>query len=483
MTSRVTCAKPWIGPRRRRTARTRGATSSRRRFWSGARRRAETRSRRATRRYRPRRAPPWTFRTSPRCCGWPPSCGRRRLARHARATPRTRSRLCSTPSWRTSSGGSRRRGRRGKKTTPKTSPPSHPRLEEERRRTTESRKTRFPARTRRASSAAPNAGRTRSRAALRRRLRGRLRNHGRKTLKTVPRTWRSRVARTDRRTSLRTPSRGARRRRRRRRPRARVRFRRADVGVERARRDRARKAKGPGRLQEAHPPRASAGRRRRRRRRRRRAGRARVARAVRHGRDVRLFVRPRYPRAARERTTVMASDSSRARRSGSAPYLPAPLTPRAESSVSPVSPRGDAERPERRERRSRRESETFSPPEARATSSVGALVRFRVGRSTPPPRDGGRTRRARSRRPRHWRGRPQARRARSYRRGGAARRHRTPVTSTETNAGPFFLVKQNSIIRQSASNTSSFFFVSRNRVRLCLFSHRKKRVRVARPSK
>ena len=85
-----------------------------------------------------------------------------------------------------------------------------------------------------------------------------------------------------------------------------------------------------------------------------------------------------------ERTAVASFDSSRARRSGNAPYLPAPLTPRRRS-VSPVSPRGDAERPERPERRSRRESETFSPPEARATSSVGALTRFRVGRSPSPP--------------------------------------------------------------------------------------------------
>ena len=151
---------------------------------------------------------------------------------------------------------------------------------------------------------------------------------------------------------------------------------------------------------------------------------------------------------------------------------------REPSSVSPVSPR---RRPAANGwRGSRREWET--PRAARRPRWAPSSVSASGGRPRRP-RDGGRTRRARSRRPRHWRGRPQARRARSYRRGGAARRHRTPVTSTETNAGPFFLVKQNSIIRQSASNTSSFFFVSRNRVRLCLFSHRKKRVRVARPSK
>ena len=89
-----------------------------------------------------------------------------------------------------------------------------------------------------------------------------------------------------------------------------------------------------------------------------------------------------------------SAESGRASRdpSPARPNLPAPLTPRRErrrGGGRQDENAGDAASPNaspRAARKRRSEAETFSPPEARATSSVGGLTRFRVGRSPSPRR-------------------------------------------------------------------------------------------------
>jgi hypothetical protein len=99
------------------------------------------------------------------------------------------------------------------------------------------------------------------------------------------------------------------------------------------------------------------------------------------------------PREARDEhygaTGESVSNNAQTGRARS-PYLPAPLTPNRrrdgndENARTTTSPGRRARKEYSSERIS--EADTDSPPEARLTSSVGGLVRFKVGRSPSPSR-------------------------------------------------------------------------------------------------
>ena len=98
------------------------------------------------------------------------------------------------------------------------------------------------------------------------------------------------------------------------------------------------------------------------------------------------------PREARDEPVATGEPVSKNAQTGRArsPYLPAPLTPprrrdgNDENARTTTSPGRRARKEYSSERI--READTDSPPEARATSSVGGLVRFKVGRSPSPSR-------------------------------------------------------------------------------------------------
>ena len=96
-----------------------------------------------------------------------------------------------------------------------------------------------------------------------------------------------------------------------------------------------------------------------------------------------LFDPPREARDAPAATGEFVSQNARA------PYLPAPLAPPQRRDGNDENARTRTNTSPRRARKESariREADTDSPPEARATSSVGGLVRFRVGRSPSPSR-------------------------------------------------------------------------------------------------
>ena len=98
------------------------------------------------------------------------------------------------------------------------------------------------------------------------------------------------------------------------------------------------------------------------------------------------------PREARDEPVATGESVSKSAQTGRArsPYLPAPLTPprrrdgNDENARTTTSPGRRARKEYSSERI--READTDSPPEARLTSSVGGLVRFKVGRSPSPSR-------------------------------------------------------------------------------------------------
>ena len=103
-----------------------------------------------------------------------------------------------------------------------------------------------------------------------------------------------------------------------------------------------------------------------------------------------LFDPPRLE--ARDEPVATGESVSKNAQTGRArsPYLPAPLTPnrRRDGNDENASTKTSPGRRARKEHSSERirEADTDSPPEARLTSSVGGLVRFKVGRSPSPSR-------------------------------------------------------------------------------------------------